>query len=90
MGDLKIYPRKSKSPLRAIRLFCFECMGMDRRVKNAPRPFTEVEECTDTACPLYDFRFGKNPFLPKGKGNPKAVEALKKWREKKRKEIKEK
>jgi hypothetical protein len=71
---LKIYPKKSKRPLRAIRYFCF---GWDRRERDAGRPIDDVRNCTDPACPLFDFRFGKNPFL-KGTpgGNP---EALKQW-----------
>jgi len=61
-GDI-IYPRKVKSPLKAIRQFCFECMGMDRRKRNPQKPYDDVENCTDPVCPVFDFRFGKNPYL---------------------------
>lgn len=60
-GD-KYYPRKVKSPAKAIRQFCFECMGMDRRVKTPERPYDDVQNCSDPMCPLFDFRMGKNPF----------------------------
>lgn len=61
----KIYPKKSRTPTKAIRLFCYECMGMWR---TKPRPATSpvlskmVEECTDPHCPLFEFRFGINPY----------------------------
>jgi hypothetical protein len=57
------YPRKVKSPLKAIRHFCFSCMGMDRRDKKPEHPYDDVKGCTDPICPLFDFRTGKNPFM---------------------------
>ena len=60
---IKYYPKKSQKPLQAIRYFCFECMGWDRRSPDSGKPFEAVKNCTDTMCPLYDFRFGKNPFI---------------------------
>ena len=60
---MKLYARKSTKPLKAIRLFCGECMGMDRRVKTPRYPLEDVRGCTDDLCPLLDFRFGKNPYL---------------------------
>ena len=46
-----------KSPLKAIKFFCREecCSGN----------YTYVKECTDTKCPLYAFRLGKNTYLSK-------------------------
>jgi len=44
---------KRKNPVKAIRQFCLEC------VCGVP---AEVENCTSTLCPLYAFRFGKNPY----------------------------
>lgn len=41
-----------KTPLRAIRSNCLECCN------NQPK---EVAKCTVTNCPLYFFRFGRNP-----------------------------
>lgn len=40
------------SPLKAIRAKCLDC--------NYTSP--EVKACPCKACPLYHFRFGKNPF----------------------------
>jgi hypothetical protein len=40
------------SPLAAIRENCLECNG------NA----LEVKLCPCTSCPMYPFRFGKNPY----------------------------
>ena len=62
MEEVKYYPKKSKKPLRAIRYFCFECMGWDRRYKDSGKPFEDVKGCTDKMCPLFDFRMGRNPF----------------------------
>jgi len=57
------YPKKAKTPQTAIKLFCRECLGMDRRKKTKTENYELVRECTDPMCPLYDFRLGKNPFL---------------------------
>ena len=57
------YPRKAKSPLKAARFFCAECMGMDRLQRKAPFPYDDIQQCTDPMCPLFDFRLGKNPFM---------------------------
>ena len=43
------YPR---SPLKAIRLFCLQCVGEQTE---------EVKACTSHLCPLYPYRFGKRP-----------------------------
>lgn len=40
------------TPLRAIREKCVDCMCGS---------FYEVKLCPSTDCPLYEFRFGKNP-----------------------------
>ena len=41
------------SPLKAIREFCFDCSGGD---------VVERKNCASPKCPLYAFRFGKNPY----------------------------
>lgn len=79
MEALKLYPKKSKQPLKAIRLFCSECMGMNRRMKKANIPYVDIKSCTDEMCPLYDFRFGKNPFL-KRRVSQGTLDALEKGR----------
>lgn len=42
-----------KSPLKAIRAFCIDCMGGAVR---------EVKICPSKICPLHAFRMGKNPY----------------------------
>lgn len=42
------------SPVKAIREFCLGCCGGSR---------SDVAKCTSRSCALYDFRFGKNPFI---------------------------
>lgn len=41
------------NPVKAIRAFCLGCSGDSS---------TEVKLCTIERCPLYPFRFGKNPY----------------------------
>ena len=43
---------KKLTPLGAIRQNCLDCSGGSA---------TEVKSCTRSDCPLYTFRFGKNP-----------------------------
>lgn len=76
--EIKYYPKKSKSPIKAIRLFCFECMGWDRRYKDSGKPYEDVRTCPDTMCPLFDFRFGRNPFTNRT-ASPKAIETMRKY-----------
>jgi hypothetical protein len=42
-----------KTPKRAIKEFCKECMGGS---------YSEVKFCSSTICPLKPFRTGENPF----------------------------
>ena len=51
--DRRTHPGyKNLTAIKAIRAFCLECMdGVE----------TEVKLCTATKCPLFEFRFGKNP-----------------------------
>lgn len=42
-----------KNPVKAIRAFCLECSGNSS---------AEVKDCPRLICPLYPFRFGKNPY----------------------------
>ena len=57
------YPRKARTPLKAIKFFCRECMGMDRCKQRQLENVELVRNCVDPICPLFDFRLGKNPFL---------------------------
>ncbi len=65
MDALKLYPNKSKRPLKAIRYFCLECMGLDRILKYSRESVRGVKECKKKTCALYDFRLGTNPFKQK-------------------------
>ena len=50
--------KEIKSPAKAIRQKCLEC--------SADSP-GEVRLCNIKDCPLYPFRFGKNPFHARSK-----------------------
>lgn len=67
------------SPIKAIWEFCLGCVGYQAK---------EVKLCPSTKCPLYPFRFGKNPYLPKRELTEEqkaaAAERLKKARERKK------
>jgi formate-dependent nitrite reductase cytochrome c552 subunit len=54
MKQLK--PEKIKSPLKAIREMCAQCMG------HAQNHHKLIEECASPDCAIYEFRFGKNPY----------------------------
>ena len=55
------------TPLKAIRAKCLDCSGGQSK---------EVRACQPVDCPLYPYRFGKNPKRL-GIGNKKAVFAEK-------------
>lgn len=70
--------KEVKSPLKAIRTHCIECVGS----------YSEVRECGgEGSCVLFPFRFGKNPFRKKtilsDERKNEMVEILKKARESK-------
>ena len=50
------YAKRIRSPLTAIRAFCYWCQGED---------ISGVRNCTSMVCPLFPFRMGKNPFYGK-------------------------
>ena len=52
-------PKKYKSPLKAIREFCIECMGGRGTGQSVSKL---ISECASSNCPTYEFRFGKNPY----------------------------
>ena len=56
--------RVDVTPLKAIRLFCLECMGH--------KP-SEVRRCTDGLCPLWPYRMGENPAAREEQSVPAAV-----------------
>lgn len=62
-----LYAKKATKLKTAVRLFCSECMGMDRRLKTIEYPIEDVRKCTDKMCPLYEWRLGKNPYPSKSR-----------------------
>ena len=58
---MRYKPKKVKSPAKAIREFCIECMGG----RESEGYLNRVNECVSPDCWLYDFRFGKSPFHTK-------------------------
>ena len=46
----------NKNPVKAIRLKCLECSGGSS---------SEVDKCHIKECPVYPFRYGRNPFRTK-------------------------
>jgi hypothetical protein len=66
--------KKIKNPVKAIRENCIQCIGS--------KSIKEVENCGgEETCPLYPFRFGKNPYRTKrvmsDEHKLKLVEAMK-------------
>jgi hypothetical protein len=55
-------PKKLKSPAKAIREHCIECMGGRGTGQNYAKL---IIDCVTEPCALRDFRFGKNPFNTK-------------------------
>jgi len=53
-------PKKLKSPVKAIREHCIECMGGRGAGQNYSKL---IKECGSPDCALFEFRFGKNPFV---------------------------
>ena len=51
--------KKKTSPSKAIREMCIECMGGRSTGQNVSKL---ISECPSPHCPLYEFRFGKNPY----------------------------
>ncbi len=51
-GRIGFKGKKIKSPIKAIRAFCKECVETSK----------DIEECTGWTCPLFPFRFGRNPY----------------------------
>lgn len=61
-------------PLTSIREFCYECCGFSR---------ADVKTCPSKKCPLWPFRFGKNPYVSRNMSEEqrrKSAERLKKYR----------
>lgn len=61
---------RKMTPCKAIRLKCLDC---------STGSSNEVKLCVIPDCPLYPYRFGKNPAY-KGKGGKGHPESLAKYR----------
>ncbi len=55
------------NPVKAIRLKCRDCMSDQT---------SEIRKCPIPTCPLYPFRFGKNPFYGAREKTPEQIEAM--------------
>ena len=53
------YPRKSLLPLKAIRLHCAFCQGLNINIPDDAEPYIDIENCRDPLCPLYEHRLFK-------------------------------
>ena len=76
MNDQLAQPEQPVSPLKAIRANCLECNSTAH----------EVKLCPIITCPLYPFRFGKNPYTKRvmtDEQRQAAADRLKAAREKK-------
>ena len=63
-------PKKVKSPAKAIREMCIECMGSRESEGYSKR----ISECALTNCPGFSFRFGKNPYHRKNLSDNRRTE----------------
>lgn len=67
-GEFPDIPRTS-----GIRKYCLECAGSPDEVRNCTCDGTHKTNGIESyKCPLYDYRFGNNPFS-KRKGNAEAL-----------------
>ena len=51
-------PKKCKSPIKAIREFCINCVGG----RSNEGHMKLVRECVSENCELFEFRLGNNPY----------------------------
>jgi hypothetical protein len=56
-ADLEKLGHGHRSPTKAMRAFCVDCMG---------NQFAEIRRCTSIGCALWPYRLGKNPFHGSG------------------------
>ena len=51
-------PKKHKTPLKAIKETCVQCMGG----RESEGYLKRISECVSPDCPIYEFSFGNNPY----------------------------
>ncbi len=56
-ADLRKLGHTHRSPTKAMRAFCVDCMGNQH---------AEVRRCTSIGCALWPYRLGRNPFHGSG------------------------
>ena len=56
--EMRALGHVKRAPTRAIRSMCVDCMG-GSSLQHAKK---EIAGCTSVGCPLWPFRYGKNPF----------------------------
>lgn len=76
----EILKNKANTPQKAIVNFCIMCMGGHK---------SWVKECTSINCPLYEFRFGRNPYRKVREYSEEELEKLKNRAKKARESKKE-
>lgn len=74
--NVKCPETSNPNPVKAIRLKCLDCSGGSS---------VEVDKCPAKQCPIWSFRYGRNPFRTKRElseeQRTEMVERLKKARE---------
>ena len=56
---------RERIPLsRAIRLMCGACMGGEQGQLPLGKVARDIDECGSCTCPLWPFRFGRDPWRP--------------------------
>ena len=63
-------PKKYKSPAKAIREFCIECVGG----RENEGYLKLISDCGSPDCALFEFRFGKNPYNRKNLSDNRRTE----------------
>ena len=63
-------PKKVKSPAKAIREMCIECMGS----RENEGYLKLISDCGSPDCALFEFRFGKNPYNRKNLSDSRRTE----------------
>ena len=63
-------PKKYKSPAKAIREFCIECVGG----REHEGYLKLISDCGSPDCALFEFRFGKNPYNRKNLSDNRRTE----------------
>ena len=53
------FPLKSNNQREAIRMMCATCMGYNTRLPKDRIPLTDIEECRQPMCPLYEHRLNR-------------------------------